>query len=104
MPPSPKKSARKKPTTRHPQIDNHLVLTDISKYFVILSLLALTITLFWLFSPFIPVLIISAVIATGFYPLHKKIFQWFRLRRTPSAVVSTLIILIIILLPVAWFI
>lgn len=99
-------SSQKSVATQIPKIkiDNHLVLADIAKYFVILALLTLTITMFWIASPFIPVLIISAVIATGFYPVHKRIFQSLRLKRTASAVVSTLIILVIILVPVAWFV
>lgn len=92
------------PPTKKPKIDKHLVLEDIAKYFVITALIALTITILWIISPFIPVLIISAVIATGFYPLHKRIFKLLKKNRTGSAVISTLILLIIILVPVAWFV
>jgi predicted PurR-regulated permease PerM len=102
----PKKTAKKKPARKKgsgPKIDQHLVLENIGKYFLLISMLILLITILWIIAPFIPVLIISAVLATGFYPIHKRIRKYIK-RRTPAAVVSMLIILLIIFVPVAWFV
>ena len=80
-----------------------LAVQSITKYFILGVLAILMVTLIWIISPFIPALIIGAVIATGFYPLRQRLAKYLK-RRTLTAVVSTLIILLIILLPVSWFV
>lgn len=98
MTPPPKHSSSKIPP------DRHVVLIDIPKYFILGGLLALLITLVWIISPFIPSIVIGAVIATGFYPLHEHIVHGVKGHRSIGALISTLIILAIILVPVSWFI
>ncbi len=80
---------------------SHLV--DLPKYFIIGGLVALLITMIWIISPFIPAIIIGAVIATGFWPIHGRIFKFMK-RRTTAATISFLLLLTIILLPVTWFV
>jgi len=97
----PKKSSRKTKTIRPKSINSHLV--DIPKYFILGGLLVLLVTLVWIISPFIPSIIIGAVIATGFWPIHRRIKKALK-KRTTAAVVSTFILLAVILVPVAWFV
>jgi len=87
---------------RKPKIDHHLILEDVPKYFLVFGLLSLVVVTIWIISPFIPSLIIGAVIATGFYPLHKKILKYVKYR-TVAAGLSFLLVLLIALLPLAWF-
>lgn len=82
----------------------HHKVIDIPKYFILGGLLALLITLIWIVSPFIPSIVIGAVIATGFHPIHEKILKIVKGHRTIASMVSTLIILAIILVPVSWFV
>jgi predicted PurR-regulated permease PerM len=107
MTPPPKKNpSKRKPSRMHTKANKpntHVVLVDIPKYFILGGLLALMITLIWIISPFIPSIIIGAVIATGFYPIHKRIKKVLK-KRTPAAIVSMVILLSIILIPVTWFI
>ncbi len=89
------------PSPKHPS--SAFAVQNIPKYFILGMLGILMITLVWIISPFIPALIIGAVIATGFYPIRQRIAKYLK-RRTITAVVSTFIILLIILVPVSWFV
>jgi predicted PurR-regulated permease PerM len=95
----PKKRSTKKPK---PKIDTHVVLEDIPKYFILAGLIALLITVVWIISPFLPSIVIGAVIATSFYPIHRRILKLVK-KRTIASVLSFVIILGIILAPVTWF-
>lgn len=78
-------------------------LIDIPKYFIVGGLLALLITLIWIISPFIPSIVIGAVIATGFWPIRNFILKGVK-KRTLAAGISTIILLTIIILPLTWFV
>lgn len=86
-------------TLSHPKTTSNL-----PKYFLLGSLLALIITLVWIISPFIPSIVIGAVIATGFYPIHALVLKKTGSRRTTSTLISLFIILAVVLVPVSWFI
>ncbi len=88
---------------RLPHIDRHLVLEDVPKYFLLAVLMLLGVALFFISWPFLPTLIISAVVATGFYPLHVRIKKAFHYK-TFAASFSTVLVVIIILVPIAWFV
>lgn len=93
-----------RPGTRSQKPDSHLVVIDISKYFLLGALVALLVTIVWIMSPFIPSIVIAAVIATGFHPLHEKVLKKFKGRKSIAALLSTLFILGVILIPVSWFV
>lgn len=95
--------AKKTAKTRRPRVKEKVV-DSLPKYFVLTMLTLLMLVILWIISPFIPSIIIGAVVATGFYPLHLRLKKLLRNQRTSSAVISTLIILVIILVPVSWFI
>lgn len=98
MPPK-KRTQKNQPT---PTINRHVVLEDIPKYFILFGLLALLIAVIWIISPFLPSIIIGAVIATGFYPIHNHILKLVK-KRTIASIISFILILGIVLAPITWF-
>ncbi|MFA6435754.1 MAG: AI-2E family transporter [Candidatus Gracilibacteria bacterium] len=78
--------------------------SNLPKYFLLGGLLALMITLIWIISPFIPSIVIGAVIATGFYPVHSVVLKKVKGRRTIATLISLFVILAVVLVPVSWFI
>ncbi len=101
----PKKPTKKsKPKSRSPKIDTHVVLEDIPKYFILGGLIALLIAIIWIISPFLPSIVIGAVIATGFYPIHRRILKVLNNKRTAASIISFMLILGILLAPVTWFV
>ena len=100
MPP-PKKTSPKKPNSK--KIDTHVVLEDIPKYFILAGFITLLITIIWIMSPFLPSIVIGAVIATGFYPIHKRILKRVK-KRTVASFISFVILLTIVLIPITWFV
>lgn len=98
----PKKHPIKKTPQANPTINRHVVLEDIPKYFILFGLLALLIAVIWIISPFLPSIIIGAVIATGFYPIHNQILKLVK-KRTIASIISFILILGIVLAPITWF-
>ncbi|KKT76297.1 MAG: hypothetical protein UW70_C0019G0015 [Candidatus Peregrinibacteria bacterium GW2011_GWA2_44_7] len=99
---SPQKNRAPKPTLIEIKSSN-TVIQDIPKYFILGGLLIFMIAILWVIKPFMMPLIIGAVIATGFNPLQERI----KLKipnRTLSALLGFFIILVIIMVPVSWFI
>lgn len=78
--------------------------SNLPKYFLLGGLLALIITLIWIISPFIPSIVIGAVIATGFYPVHAVVLKKVKGRRTIATLISLFVILAVVLVPISWFI
>jgi len=71
-------------------------------YFLLFLLLTVLILGFFLFKPFIYVLILAVVFATVFDPLHQKILVWTRGRKILSALLSTISVLIVVIIPISF--
>lgn len=81
-----------------------LVLPDFSRYFLLGAVAIVLILFFWVISPFFSVLVFGALIAVIFNPLNKWLVKVFKGYRGIAAFVSTLIVIIVILLPLTLFI
>lgn len=88
-----------------PQKSNkrNLALPDVSRYFLILSILGVTILMFLVIWPFFSVLVYAALITVIFSPVHKFFLNLFKGHRTFSAIISTIIVIILILIPLTLF-
>src|SRR3990167_3558551 len=74
-----------------------------SELYFLLFLLLIILTLgFFLFKPFIYVLILAVVFATVFNPLHLKILTWTGQRKTLAALLSTISVLIVVIIPISF--
>src|SRR3989344_2854536 len=71
-------------------------------YFLLFLLLAVLSLSFFLFKPFIYVLILAVVFATVFAPLHQKILAWVGKRKTLAALLSTISVLIVVIIPISF--
>ena len=88
---------------KNSKLEQHTVLVDIPKYFILISLTVLLILFFWMMVPFLPSLIIASVITTGFYPLYLKFLKIIKMP-TLAAIIFSLLLLIVIITPITWFI
>ncbi len=78
-----------------------MVKKDVKKYLVVAALLIIAYITFLIISPFISAIITSFVLAYLFYPLHKKISKLTK-NEIVGATLTTAIITIIMLLPLAY--
>lgn len=79
-----------------------LVVPNVHKYFLLISVLVLVVALGVIMSSFFPAVMLAAVLASGLYPLHRRINSTFRFAPV-SATLSVIIVLFMILAPLAWF-
>ncbi len=94
-----KKSTKTKKVTKK----KDLVLPDFARYFFVVAIIGVTLLFLWVISPFFNVLIYSALIAVVFYPLHRLLLRLFKGHRSFTAFVSTALVLLICLAPLALF-
>lgn len=87
------------PTSR-----KNLVLPDVSRYFLISSVIAVTALLLWVISPFYDVIVYALLITVIFYPIYKFVLKLFFNREVSAAALSTLLVLMIFLIPLTLFI
>ncbi|MBN2087901.1 AI-2E family transporter [Candidatus Peregrinibacteria bacterium] len=80
--------------TKNPEI-----VHGIQKYFLLGILLLLIIVLITFLSPFIATLLISGVIVTAVYPLHKILNSKVHIPRSLSALISMILVMAIIVVP-----
>src|SRR3989344_378459 len=71
-------------------------------YFLLFLLLVILTLGFFLFKPFIYVLILAVVFATVFNPLHLKILTWTGQRKVIAALLSTISVLIVVIIPISF--
>ena len=71
-------------------------------FFLILASVAFLATL-WLFLPFVAPILLAAVLAIVFYPLHRRLEKAMPTWKSLSAFVSTTFILVVILVPLVFF-
>lgn len=75
----------------------------ISKLFLII-LLAFIILLFMLFWTYMSAIVLAFLIASAFYPLFSKLKQLLKGNEISSSLIMTIIILLVLIVPVSWFI
>src|SRR3989344_108791 len=72
---------------------------QLQHYFLLGLIGGVGVLAFFIFRPFIPVVVLALVCASIFYPLHQKITRFLRNTGGWAALVTTTIIIIIILIP-----
>ena len=75
------------------------MLQNTSRFFAGATILLLAYLLFLIFQPFATPLILSAVMVVLLYPLYEKLAQ--RMKPSWAAIISTLLIFIIVIIPVS---
>ncbi|MBW1863339.1 MAG: hypothetical protein JRJ02_13355 [Deltaproteobacteria bacterium] len=75
----------------------------ISKLFLII-LLGFVVLLFWLFYAYISSILLALLIASAFFPLFSLLNKALKGRERIAALIMSLIILLILIIPVSWFI
>ncbi len=81
-----------------------VVISHFPGYFLIACIIITGLMLLNIFGPFIYALILSAILVTAFYPLYQKILVMMKNRVIPSALVATLLIIFVIVVPLFLFI
>lgn len=71
-------------------------------YFLAILLLIVFVLAFFIFKPFLYALILAVVFATIFSPVHKKILSWTKNAKSFSAIISTLLILLVVIAPISF--
>ncbi len=70
-------------------------------HFLLILLIGASVLAFFIFKPFLFVLILALIFATVFWPLHEKALGITRERSALAALLSTLCVLIIVIVPLA---
>jgi predicted PurR-regulated permease PerM len=71
-----------------------------SQFYLLLAFLGATfILMFFIFRPFLYVLVLAALFAVVFYPIYLKILAFLRNKKTPAALLALFLIIIFILVP-----
>lgn len=71
-------------------------------YFLLILLAGIFVLTFFIFKPFLYALILAVVFATVFEILHKKIFVMTRERKGLAALLATISVLVVIVVPLAF--
>ncbi len=74
-----------------------------STSFTILFLISLSL-LFYIFWAYLPSIILALLITSVFYPLHLKLTKLLKQRNNISAIIMSIFIFLILVIPIAWFI
>jgi predicted PurR-regulated permease PerM len=75
----------------------------ISKLFLII-LLSFVVLLFWLFMTYLSSIVLAFLIASAFYPLFTRSKVFFKGKEQLASLFMSIIILLILLIPVGWFV
>ena len=81
-----------------------LIIDKLPGYFL---LLALTISLYFLFGilrPFLSVIFLAAVLVVAFYPVYKRLFKAFKGRARLASLISCILVVLVIIAPIASFV
>lgn len=71
-------------------------------YFLFALLSGISVLTFFIFQPFIPALLLAVIFATVFAPVHKKVLILTRGKDGLSALLATLLVLIVIVVPLTF--
>ncbi|HBB02204.1 MAG: hypothetical protein US89_C0002G0048 [Candidatus Peregrinibacteria bacterium GW2011_GWF2_38_29] len=81
-----------------------LQLKNIPGIFLILCLAGVTYFLYQVISPFLPVVIVAAVLTAAFHPFYKIFVKLFRGRKSIASIVMCLLMIVVIIVPLIVFI
>ncbi len=73
-----------------------------SNYFLLFCLIASIVVVYFILQPFLILLIVAAVFAFLFQPIYKKFLRLTRKRASLSAFITTIITIILVILPIAF--
>ena len=71
-------------------------------YFLLVLLAGMSVVIFFIFQPFLYALILAVIFATVFAPVHKRILAVMQARAGLSALLTTLFVLVVIVVPVTF--
>ncbi|MGL5831581.1 MAG: AI-2E family transporter [Candidatus Altimarinota bacterium] len=80
-----------------------MTLNKLPAYFLLAVIALVFYFLLQVISPFIEVLLISAVVATVTYPIYKKLLTFFKGRKRAAAVVTCLLVMFLVIVPFTLF-
>src|SRR3989344_2106282 len=66
-------------------------------------LLVVCVLAFFIFRPYVGALVVAATFAVIFHPLYILLLVWCGNRKNVAAALTTLLVLLIVILPLAWF-
>lgn len=84
--------------------EKNLVLPDISRYFLIFCVIVAIVLLLWVTSPFFTILIYAGLLTVIFKPLHNIFLRFCRNQKSFAALLSTITVMLIFLIPMTLFI
>lgn len=71
--------------------------------FLLSLLLGISILAFFIFRPYLGAVVVAATFAVIFHPLHRRLLPVLGGRASAAAALTTLCVLIVVILPLAWF-
>ena len=95
---SPKKLTK---TEQKGKFGGLLIIDKLPGYFLIVCMLLVLGLIFYILSPFLTEILIAAFLVVAFYPVYKKLNQWFRGLRGLASFVSCLLLIIVIVAPLS---
>lgn len=81
-----------------------VVIASFPGYFLLACIVVAGYFLLQVFQPFITILIFSAILATAFFPLYKKVLSALKGRERVSSFITCLLVLFLIIVPLLFFI
>jgi len=81
-----------------------IIIKNFPGYFLIGSIFVSFYYLYQVFEPFVVILILSAILATAFYPLYKRLVQIFKNRTRLASITTCLLVLVLLIVPLIVFI
>ncbi|MFZ2632669.1 MAG: AI-2E family transporter [Desulfosalsimonadaceae bacterium] len=88
-----------KPSGRKPIASPDPIKTVNSNVFLIFLILTVFFGCYTVIKPYLHTIILAAILASVFGPIHKRIEKWLKGRKNPAAIVSCLFLTIVVLLP-----
>lgn len=97
-----KKFTKKKLTTSEQKgkFGGLLIIEKLPGYFLLVCMLSALGLIGYILSPFLTELLVAAFLVVAFYPVHKKLTQWFRGLKGLASFVSVLLLVILVLAPI----
>jgi len=106
MPAKKQTSSRSKSATRKTAVRkmDGVVISHFPGYFLIACIVVSGLYLLHIYTPFITVLILAAILGTAFYPLYQKILSWVHNREILASLITCFLIVTLIIVPLFVFI
>ncbi|MBI4975521.1 AI-2E family transporter [Candidatus Peregrinibacteria bacterium] len=84
--------------------EGSLIIDNLPGYFLIAALVFVIAFMVDIMSPFLTVVFVAAVLTIAFYPIHKIFLGWFRGWGRTASAFSTLLVILVIIVPIAFFV